>query len=69
VKGIVSPYFWSKTLYFTSASLMGVSYICHNLVLLSTPSTGQSPLFIDVIGSITFYGGKSFHKVADCLDP
>ena len=70
VKGIASPMPWCKGLYFTSATLNGVSCVASGLCLLSGYSSfAPLPMITGSIAYGTSIGARACNSLADCMDP
>ena len=69
IKGIISSNSLCKTLYFTSATLNGVSCIASSLCLLSGHSCiGSIPLLTASLAYGTSVGAQTCNELADCMD-
>jgi len=70
LKGIASPLPWCKGLYFTSATLSGVSCVLSSSCLLSGWSClGPYNLFIAGTGYLTSLGARGCNTLGDCMNP
>jgi hypothetical protein len=69
-KGVASQMPWCKGLYFTSATLNGVSCVTSSLCLLSGYSCiAPIPIIAGSIAYGTSVGARACNSLADCLDP
>lgn len=69
-KGIASPSPWCKGLYFTSATLNGVSCIASSLCLHYRYSCiAPIPLLTGSVAYATSVGARAYNSLADCMDP
>ena len=69
-KGVASPMPWCKGLYFTSATLNGVSCLTSSLCLLSGYSCiAPIPVIAGAIAYGTSVGARACNSLADCMDP
>jgi hypothetical protein len=69
-KGIMSPIPWCKALYFTSATLNGVSCTASGLCLLSGYSClGPLPILTGSVAYATSVGARACNAIGDCMNP
>jgi hypothetical protein len=69
-KGIVSPFPTCKALYFTAATLSGVSCGCNSLCMFTSRSgINRYSVGLGSLGSISSWGASTCSSMADCMNP
>jgi hypothetical protein len=69
-RGIASPFLHCKVLYFTSATLGGISCCTSGICLVNGNSPiGTVPILSGTIAYITSKAARGCNSLAECLDP